>query len=337
MLKRTVITAICIILMLILPMIAMKNGIQGKGGPDAGLPESKPPAHSDEKSGSDNEGADKDFFIIRDKNSGRITKVDDRTFCIGALAWEMHPGFEHEALCAQVVALYSHFCYLRNDSRRKGREYDLEGEEGAAPYLDDQTLKSRFGSSYDDCMVKLCTAVDEVFGYVLTLGDKKPIDAAYFAMSSGRTEDAADVFGRDYPCLVSAASPWDMLEDDYITTVKVTKEEFEQKLPGAQKNADGSFEIGQAKRTSPGTVAGIVIGKEEFTGAQLRSIFGLRSACFDLEREGENYVFAVRGYGHGVGMSQCGADSMAKQGASWREIISHYYPGSTAETIGETE
>ena len=329
MLKRTIITAICIILMLSLPLISAGHGISlpefGQSGqqPESKSSETEPEKHESEKAkDTDNDK----YFIIKNDDSGKTEKVGDRQLCIGVLAVEMSPDFEHEALCAQTVALYSHYSFLRNKARSEGREYDIKDSE--APYLTEEELKKRWGKGFDDGFSKISGAVDEVFGIILTEGDEKAADAAYFAISSGRTEDAADVFGKSYPFLVPAASPWDKLQPGYLSTKTVSADELCEMLPDIRKQEDGSISIGTAQCTDSGTVMNINIGGADFTGAEIRSALDLRSACFELERDGEDYVFTVRGYGHGVGMSQCGANAMAEQGASWQEIISHYYPGS---------
>ena len=192
MLKRLFAAVILFMIMLALPLIALSDG--GKE-PSAEVR----PAQEIEENEATPEGADAEsrteVFCIKDSD-GSIREIPDREFCIGALAYELAPSYETEALKAQTVALYTHFCRLRNAARESGREYEFEADiSGGEYYLDREMLKKRWGTAFDEGIKKTEEAVDSVFGLLLTDGGGELVDAAYFAVSSGRTEDAQYIFG----------------------------------------------------------------------------------------------------------------------------------------------
>ncbi len=278
--------------------------------------------------------ADQNSFIILDTSDGSLITVPDREFLYGALSYEMSPGFESEALKAQAVACYTYFSRLRKihrlspDPELKGADFSADLSCGQF-YLSNSQLKKKWGSLYEKSIRKIRSACDSVYGQVLTDGSGELIDAAYHAVSSGATENAADVFGIDNPHLKSAASPGDVYAPDQITDVSFTADEFRDRL----KKADSSIRfsgkpenyIKSTECTDAGTVKKLVVCSSSFTGGQIRTAFELRSAAFTVEYADGFFTFTVRGWGHGVGMSQYGAQSMAQDGADYREILMHYY------------
>lgn len=288
-----------------------------------------------EESGGDMDG---NTFKILDTGSGAVAEVDDRSFCIGALAYEMPPYFNEEALKAQCIACYTHFCRLREkqksspDLELKGAYFKADLSQGRE-YMNDEILKQKWGDKYEEYRQKFENVADEVYGMVLTDGNGEFIDASYFAVSSGMTENARDIFGFESPYLRAVPSPWDLNASGYCSERTVSRKEFDEFL----KKENGSYTaekgIGEAKKTASGSVTSIVIGGVEYTGADIRRIFGLRSAVFRIEADGDDIKFTVRGYGHGVGMSQYGANSMAQQGADYRQIIKHYYSGAEISVL----
>ncbi len=158
------------------------------------------------------------------------------------------------------------------------------------------------------------------------------IDATYFATSAGNTEDAADVWGSKCPYLISVASPWDAFAGGYQTTASFSEDDFRSRISKAASNGtltgDAGSWVGTADRSPAGTVKTLVVGGHQFTGSQIRSAFDLRSADFTISHASGKFTFTVKGYGHGVGMSQTGAEGMAKQGATYKDILAWYYPGT---------
>lgn len=273
-------------------------------------------------------------FRILDTGTGEVITVSDREFCCGALAYEMPPGYEQEALKAQCIACYTHFCRLR-EQQRSGPDAELKGADFSADlsddefYISNEHMKKSWGKMYADSRSRIESAVDAAAGLVLTDENGELIDAAYHAISGGVTESAADIFGREDKHLLAVASPWDRSAPDYCTKKEFTEKEFVKLLKENNSKLNSKTVLAQdefkAERTNSGAVLEMDIGGCKLSGAELRSIFSLRSCDFDLQHKNKKFIFTTRGYGHGVGMSQNGAQCMAQQGEDYREILLHYY------------
>lgn len=284
-----------------------------------------------------------DFFCVLDEAYGKVIKISDKEFLYGAVASEMPAMFEEEALKAQAVACYTYFCKSRNDFKnskmKKDKEYEFTvNTQKAVNYISEEGMKIKWGNNFDKYYHKIKNAVDGVFGEVVE-EDGNLILAAYHAISSGKTERSADVFGGELKYLTNVESPGDKLVAGYETRVEVTSSDFKNVL--TQKWSKCKFEsnpsnwIGKLTRTEGGMVKEINICSHLIKGTEIRKMFALRSSDFDLNYDSGNdkFIFVVRGYGHGVGMSQCGAQYMAKQGADYKKILDWYYPNTMLTKI----
>jgi stage II sporulation protein D len=277
-------------------------------------------------------------FRIRDTATGNIMTVDDNTFVRGAVAAEMSPEAPQEALKAQAVAAYTYYSRIRQIKRaQSGNSYDFD----ACPsewnvYVTDSEMQKRWGNSYQKYSDALNKAASAVLGQVLEYNGAL-IDATYFAISSGNTENSADVWGTQYPYLVSVASPWDAFAGGYQSSAAFSDSEFSERVkrvcPSANLTGDAESWVSSPVCSAAGTVKTIQIGGQTLTGTQVRQAFGLRSAVFTITHSNGQFTFTVKGYGHGVGMSQTGAEAMARKGATYREILSWYYPGTEIRTL----
>ena len=201
-------------------------------------------------------------------------------------------------------------------------------------YITPEDAAQRWGEQAQAYGEKIRRAVADTDGEVI-LYDGAPIQAVFFSSAAGETLDAVEVWGSEVPYLSAVASPEGDEVPNYHTEAAFSAAEFRSILTGAYPEADLSGEpaqwLGSVRRNSAGGVASMVIGGTELTGGQLRALFGLRSTYIDLTVRGDELVFSVTGYGHGVGMSQYGANAMAKAGADYREILTWYYTGVTVE------
>ena len=172
-------------------------------------------------------------------------------------------------------------------------------------------------------------------GQVLTY-EGAPIQAVFFSSAAGATEDAQAVWGRALPYLVSVDSPEGEEVPNYRSTVTLTAEQVKKAAGEAGLDADLSGEpsawFQNLTRTASGRVASVELGGISLSGGAARSLFALRSACFDVSEQDGVFTFSVTGYGHGVGMSQYGANAMAKAGSGWQDILAHYYTGAQLQT-----
>lgn len=257
--------------------------------------------------------------------SNKTETMPMETYIIGVVAAEMPAEYEIEALKAQALAALS---YARYTAARSGQiRADSSTAQG---YLTIEEMQETWGEQYEENYERIREAVEAVANLSLEY-DGEPILAAYFAVSSGRTENAADIWGKEYPYLVTVASDGDTLSPAFESTVTVSAEELLQKLGAVRKiNApdDITDTVGDIETTENGSVTKAVICGTTFTGSEIRDALGLASAVFTIEEADGQFTFTVKGYGHGVGMSQYGADYMARQGADFAEILLHYYTGA---------
>ena len=252
-----------------------------------------------------------------------------------ALAAEMPASFGEEALKAQAVALRTYALYFRDRRKRQHPEADVcTSPACCAAYLDEAQLLDAWGGQYGTYRDRLEAAVRATDGQYLAW-ERAPVYAVFHAASYGRTEDGA-ALGLTVPYLCSVSSPETAGEVENLrTTVEVSAADFRNTVLGAFPGAalpegDPASWVGAAALNAAGRVAEVRIGGVSVSGLALRQMFGLRSTDFTLAWDGggQRFVFRVNGYGHGLGMSQHGADLMARGGAVCAEILAHYYPGT---------
>ncbi len=276
------------------------------------------------------------FKVLTD---GTVTELTCREFLIRTLAYEMSPTFHAEALKAQVVAAYTYHGRRKNaqianpDPSLCGAHFEAPDSTFPQEYTADK-LRERWGDKFDEYYANLCAAVDAVSGKVITYQGEW-IDACYFAMSNGTTESAETVWGHDVPYLRSVASPDDKSATKYETTVTLTADEvkaaFAAADPALSLGSDPATWFGTPTLSAAGTVASIPVGDKTLAGTAVRAALALRSASFSVSFADDVFTFTVHGYGHGVGLSQVGANALAKKGYTWQEIIQYYYTGVSIE------
>ncbi len=282
-------------------------------------------------------------YLVLDTASGEVMEVSVRDYVIGAVCAEMPASFEPEALKAQAVAAHTYAYRLAllaqagTDESLKGAYFSNDSSRYQA-FCTDAQIREAFGENYEAYYKKIADAVDAVLGEIL-LYEEKPIIAAFHAMSGGRTESAAHVWGTDVPYLVPVDSQSDMDAPLYEQTTVFSAQEVRTKLEGARDGLMLSGEpenwLSVAEVSESGTVLRLNAGNSIFTGQEVCSLFGLRSAAFSVEYTEEGFAFTTKGYGHHVGMSQYGANAMAQAGKTYREILLYYYPGAAIGKCGE--
>ncbi|HET7657519.1 MAG TPA: stage II sporulation protein D [Bacillales bacterium] len=256
----------------------------------------------------------------------KVQTVPIEQYVIGVVASEMPADFEMEALKAQALAARTYIVnYLLNSPDMNIPENaDVTDTIINQVYMDDQQLKKLWGSDYDWKMAKIKKAVASTKGQIITYKGK-PITASFFSTSNGYTESAGAYWQHNIPYLKSVPSPWDLHSPKYFSREKIPVSEVDQQL---DVKLNGNGRIGKVIQTTPGHRVGkIRIDGKDFTGREVRKLLNLRSTDFTMKQEGDQVVITTRGWGHGVGMSQYGANGMAKQGKNYKEIIKHYYSG----------
>lgn len=266
--------------------------------------------------------------------TGEVLEVPLREYVIGAVGAEMPVSFEPEALKAQAVAAHTYAerqCLLSEASEElNGADFSDDPAKYQA-FLTNEQLRERWGTNYEAYYEKLSAAVDAVLPELLTY-ENTPIIAAFHAMSSGRTEASENVWGSEVAYLRSVESAADRNAPQFEESVAFTAEEVYSRLTQAHAGlvigGDAAGWFGMPVVSEAGTVLQQPVGDGIFTGQELRSIFGLRSAALSISYAEGMFTFTTYGYGHDVGMSQYGANAMALEGHTYREILAYYYPGT---------
>lgn len=265
--------------------------------------------------------------------SSETLKMDMRDYIIGVVAAEVPASYETEAIKAQAIVAMTYAKY-RKEHPDKSISADISDDSSKHQgYMTEEDMKEKWGDAYESYRTKIEDAVDSVAETVI-LYDGEPIMAAYHAISGGNTESAESIWGEDIPYLQSVDSEWDIYSSRYTSEVRLTSEELRKIMKTFEKADFDSPEeewIEIKKRTDNGTVLETIICGIDLTGIETRELFALRSPVFDVTYEDGEFIFTVSGYGHGVGMSQNGANCMAKEGKTAEEIIKHYYKGVTIE------
>ncbi len=268
--------------------------------------------------------------IIRVKRmaSGKIVGVPFEQYIVGVLAGEMPIYFNLEALKAQAVAARSYA--LKRMEYNKDNDFDVVDSILNQVYLDDGYLKDAWGDDYVDNINKLREAVNATsMEYLDYNGDV--IDALFFSTSNGYTETSSLVFNIDLPYLQSVSSSWDeKTSSAFKSTTSMSLRDFYSKL-----NIDYSdyFDVKILEKSSTNRIIKLSINGKEFLGRDLYNILGLKSTDFSLKKDGDKVIINTIGYGHGVGMSQYGAEGMAEEGYSYIDILKHYYVGTNIKKI----
>ena len=310
----------CAISILLVPIITVNTNKDGKAVASADAVTS----NTTTKESEQNQATISVFRSVESKTE-EITLFE---YVCGSVAAEMPLAYNEEAIKAQAVACYTNA--IRQKSLEGNKNGDISDDTSVHQgYIDEDQRKEKWGDSFQKYEKKLQTAVKAVEGEALYYGGK-PCIAAFCAISNGKTEDAQSIWGTAVPYLVSVDSEGDKLSPTYASTVSFTKDEF-IKIIGEQgvstKSIDLLTAIKITKKSDTGTVLKATIGDKSFTGEEIRKMFSLRSPTFTVKATKNAVTFSVSGYGHGIGMSQYGANYLAENGYNYKEILEHYYTG----------
>lgn len=254
-------------------------------------------------------------------------------YLYGVVSAEMPANYELEALKAQALVARTYTIYQISKGSKKHEGADIcDKSTCCQAWISKEDRFAKWQEEErEENWKKIETAVNETSGKIITYNDE-PIDAFFHANSGGKTESASNVWGgEDFPYLQSVETSGEDGYSGYNTKLTLSKEELKEKLkqvyPDIEINLQNPDEIKILEYTESGRVRTIKIGNTNVVATKLRSCLGLRSTFFEVSIEGENITFYVTGYGHGVGMSQTGADSLAKQGYKAEDIVKHFYTG----------
>ncbi|MFW6238574.1 MAG: stage II sporulation protein D [Bacillota bacterium] len=260
---------------------------------------------------------------VYDHKSEEVEAMELNEYLLGVVAAEMPAAYHMEALKAQAVATRTYTVRKLTREQEEHPEADVCTDVNhCQAYLSPAELRVRWGVlNYYYNRKRIYSALEATRGEILVY-QGEPVEALYHSNSGGRTENAVHVWGTDVSYLQSVNSPYDSdREDNYRQKVTYSLSRLEDRL---------EVEIGDQfytslQRSDSDRVLELEIGGKKFTGREIRELLGLPSTRFTVERKGNQVVFQVLGKGHGVGMSQDGADGLARRGRNYREILAHYY------------
>lgn len=290
--------------------------------------------HFAQTSPSPLEGFDENTLISLKRESGTVETLTLKDYLWGVVAAEMPASFPSEALKAQTVAArtYTLLRLSQGAGQSKHGGADLCDDSGCCQaYIDVAERLTSWAGNATFYQAKIQQAVSETDG-LSVLYEGNLIDAVFFSSTDGRTLDAQQVWGADLPYLTSVSSPEGAEVPNYHTEVWWSVEEVGEKLTSAYSDLVLGEDPSQwIVLVEQGAVARYEVGNKVLSATQLRWVFGLRSSSFSVELREDGFLFPVTGYGHGVGMSQYGAQTMAQEGSTFDEILTWYYSGTTVE------
>lgn len=263
---------------------------------------------------------------VKQTNKNKIIEIDIEDYVRGVLAGEMPISFELEALKAQAVAARTYGLRRINSNNK----YDVVDTVMNQVYKDEETLKQTWGNNYDTYMDKIKKAVEETKGEYVDYNGTYA-DTLFFSTSVGNTENSEEIFGTKISYLQSVSSEWDEeVSPVYEEKNVFTRENFCKKL---NLNDCSKIYVNVLEETSTGRIKKIEINNKIFTGTEVAYYLEVRSNYFYIYIENNNVVVKTKGFGHGVGMSQYGAEGMANNGYTYKEILEHYYQGTTIKNL----
>lgn len=320
-------SAVSIAVLPAIPVFFSGNAVVKEVSGTTGVSDSKAPAYTGEP------------YKVLDVSTGEVIEVDEKTYVVGAVCAEMPATFETEALKAQAVVAHTYAERQRLKERSDpspelcGADFSNDTAKYQGYFTKNQAMQY-YGDNFETYYDKIDNAVNEVMPYIITYGDE-PIISAFHSMSSGKTESAENAWGTAVEYLVPVDSSYDTSAPKYLEEISYSKEQLRQilaeKFSGITLSEDFTTWICVNSVSDSGTVLSAMVGDFKVSGNDIREALGLRSACFEVSYDSETAVIKTRGFGHGVGMSQYGANAMATDGKNWRDIIKHYYPECTIE------
>ena len=266
-------------------------------------------------------------------NTKEVENIPLEEYVVGVVASEMPASFELEALKAQSLAARTFLVkqMLSNSKINLPEGTDItDNSQYHQVYKNKKELANEWQENYKSNISKIRKAVDATKGQILTY-DEKPIDASFFSTSNGYTENSEDYWDNKTPYLKSVESPWDIQSPkfQYQTTIQVSK--FEELLGIKLKN---DVNIGTVISKSKGNrIKFFEINDKKYSGKTIRDKLKLNSTDFTFKREGSKVIINTKGNGHGVGMSQYGANGLAQEGKNYKDIVHYYYQDVTISSV----
>lgn len=260
-------------------------------------------------------------FKVLISSTNTVTEITADDYIFGVVAAEMPALYHEEALKAQAVCAYTFALWRQKENAEK--EYDITDDFTVdQAYISRQAALEKWGENAEEYTKKIEKAINDTKNLTIT-HNKEIILSVYHAISCGSTESAENIWGKDYPYLKTVSSAGDKLADNYISTVTVNFETLKTTFGETEQPLNNCFT--DFNRSEQGTVISLKVFGKEYSGSEVRKLLNLKSQNFEVAYSEDGVTFTVYGYGHGVGLSQNGANYMANQGSTFKEILTHYY------------
>lgn len=269
---------------------------------------------------------------LKDRQTGQLMEISLEDYLIGAAACEMPALYNEEAIKAQMVAIHSYYLYCQQHPDYIEGGYITVDEKNLSGYASQTRLMEFWQTSHFDYYEKFQKCAGEVMNEILVY-DGQPALASYYAVSCGKTADSQDVWGTALPYLVSVDSRQDRVSDNYLQIKELDKDRMFSLLrinyPNiALEESKPDEWFGDIIYTESGYASFVTVGSDLVPSDQIRDVLKLPSTCMMIFYEENTFSIATKGYGHGVGLSQYGANAMAAEGKDYRQILAYYYPGT---------
>ncbi len=278
----------------------------------------------------DNSRKDDELIDVYFHAEDTVKKINFEEYLTGVVCAEMSATFNEEALKAQAIAARTYSLYKiskkENDEYHKGAQICTDYTHCQA-WTDINDKSEAWGQNAKENTEKIKNAVKSTANEVI-MYDGKIINALFHSTSSGNTENSSDVWGKEIPYLISVKSDGEEASPRYESCEVLSYDEFIKIATENIKNVEFSDKLfSDIIRSDAGGIKKIKIGNKEISGIQMRKMYNLRSTNVQITQDGENIIFDVKGNGHGVGMSQYGANYLAEIGSDYKTILKHYYTG----------
>lgn len=248
--------------------------------------------------------------------NNKKTDLSLEDYIVGVVSCEMPASFDIEALKAMSVAARTYALY------KSERNKTLKTTTDDQCYIDESAMKEKWKNNFDKYYNKINNAVNDTKGEYMTYNDKTII-AFYFSISNGKTENVENVFSQKLDYLVSVDSSWDKRNNSNEKNIKMKVSDFLKKL-NINDNKINNIKI---DRSNTNRINNIKINNKNYKGTKFRSLLNLKSTDIEIKYDNDYVYIHTVGYGHGVGMSQYGANYMAQDGYKYDDILKHYYKG----------
>lgn len=258
-------------------------------------------------------------YVNIHRTNGQVIQLELEKYIIGVVGAEMPASFSDQALMSQAIIARTYALKAIN------RGVTLTDNSSTQNYKSNTELQAMWGLDYNYYYNKIKNAVEVTKGMYLTYNGTL-IEAVYHSTSNGITEDSRYVWGNYFPYLVSVESVYDSSNPSFQKEQFISYQDLTTKLE-IEINSNTNFNI--LSKTTGNRVENIEINGSVYTGVQIRNLLGLRSTDFEITKTDTGITFVTKGYGHGVGLSQYGANGMAKAGYNYEQILKHYYTGVT--------